>query len=285
MFNPRFTNQQIIWVCGGHGRVGSALTALLDPMDYHVLSTDIDEVDITHLEEVQLYAERNQPDFIINCTGYSNVELCEANPDQAYQINAIGARNLAMAADEVNATLVQLSTDDVFDGQSEVAVNEFYPTSPRSIYGRSKWAAEQFVRELTNKHYIVRSTWVYGKSHLKHWIETAKSNGEVRVGAGYLGSPTSSLALSGFIIEMIRGMGYGTYHASCQGVVSRKEYVETILSYVHLDAKVIEEDPQLTLSNGRPPYAVLDNMMMRLTSDYQMPTWQEALREFITGRF
>lgn len=285
MFNPRFTNHQIIWICGGRGRVGSALTRLLNPLDYHIFSTDIDEVDITDLAAVRLFGERNYPHFIINCVGYSNVARCEANPDEAYRVNAIGARNLAMTAQEVDATLIQFSTDDVFDGLSEVPVNEFHATSPRSVYGQTKRAAEEFVRDLTNKHYIVRSTWLYGKSHLKHWVNTAKRDGEVRVGANYFGAPTSSLALSRFIIAMMSGMGYGTYHASCRGVVSRKEYVETVLANARVDAKVIEEEPHLTLSHGRPPYAVLDNMMMRLTSNYEMPTWQDALREFMTGRF
>ena len=111
---------------------------LLEGVEYQLLPTDIEEVDITKIDEVTQFVHVNRPDVVINCAGLTDVQECENNVDEAYRVNAIGVRNVALAANEVNAKVIQISTDDVFDKESRVPYNEFDNVHPRTIYGKSK---------------------------------------------------------------------------------------------------------------------------------------------------
>ena len=141
-----------IWVSGASGQVGTAITDVADPLAFELLNTDVEELDITEIDEVLNFAELNRPDVIINCAGITDVALCEKNPELAYKVNALGARNLSIAARKIGAKLVQISTDDVFDGQSSEPYCEFDDTNPKTVYGRSKRAGENYVKEFTEKH-------------------------------------------------------------------------------------------------------------------------------------
>lgn len=273
-----------VWICGSKGRLGSALRYILNPTEMEIFSTDIIDVDVTNLNEVLLFGERNYPQFIINCSGLSDVDACEKNPEKAYQINAIGARNLAVVANEIEATLIQISTDDVFDGHSQKPYTEFDTPCPQTIYGHSKLAAENFVKEFTERHFIIRSSWLYGKSHLMYFINQAKQTGVCHVAENYIGSPTSTLELGKFIQNLMKTRAFGLYHANCLGTVSRQDYVRKILELANINAEVKEIHPNNTLSKGHPQYAHLDNFMMRLSDMYKMPHWEDALRQFMLGR-
>lgn len=276
-----------IWIVGSEGRLGSSLCYLLNPRSNDLLATDINDVDVTNLEDVLLFAERNYPQIIINCTGISNAALCEKNPELAWRVNTIGARNLAIAANQINAAIVQLSTDDVFGEHSEKPYTEFTQPVPQSIYGESKLAAEKYVRSLAPKHYIVRSSWLYGRSRLQSFIDEAQKTGQVRVAENQLGTPTSALELARFVIQLINTRAYGLYHASCEGETSRKNFVQEVLSYVGLANKTtILEVPEAELnSTTRPAYQVLDNFLLHIEDGFQMPHWQDALQDFMKGRF
>ena len=151
-----------IWITGAEGHIGTALLELLEGVEYQLLPTDIHEVDITKIDEVTQFVYVNRPDVIINCAGLTDVRACEEKPEEAYKINAIGARNLAVAARRIDAKLIQISTDDVFGGDDDAALCEFDDAHPTTMYGKSKYAGEKLVRELTDKHVIVRSSWLYG---------------------------------------------------------------------------------------------------------------------------
>ena len=152
-----------IWIAGSAGQMGQALNDTLDPLEMEVFNTDLQELDITRTDEVLNFATLNRPDVIINCAAVTDIQICEDEPEKAYRINALGARNLSIAARKVGAKMVQLSTDDVFDGQRGVAYTEFDEARPQTVYGKSKKAGEEYVKEFTEKHFIVRSNWVYGK--------------------------------------------------------------------------------------------------------------------------
>ena len=113
-----------IWITGAEGHIGTALLDLLEGVEYQLLPTDIEEVDITKIDEVTQFVHVNRPDVVINCAGLTDVQECENNVDEAYRVNAIGVRNVALAANEVNAKVIQISTDDVFDKESRVPYNE-----------------------------------------------------------------------------------------------------------------------------------------------------------------
>ena len=156
------SEMKTIWIVGAKGRVGKALMRLLDERQYKLFETDIDDVDITDQESVNSYMRITRPDVVINCAGLTDVKRCEMYPDEAYHVNALGARNLAIEVDAYEAKLIQLSTDDVFGSGLTAVWSEFDHTAPRSVYGKSKYAGEQLVSSLCRKYTIIRSSWVYG---------------------------------------------------------------------------------------------------------------------------
>jgi len=193
-----------IWISGCSGRLGTSMLRLLDPLDAEIIATDERGVDITNQEEVSHFVDRVRPHTIINCSGLSNRDKCEQNPDAAYLLNAVGARNIAIASNKYMAKLVQLSTADVFDGKSKLPYTEFDQPNPQSIYGKSKLAGENYVREFSNYHFIVRVSRLYSRENqfVEDILKEAKS-GQVVVSKDLYMSPTSAHELANFLIEII----------------------------------------------------------------------------------
>ena len=272
-----------VWIVGSESQVGKAFVSLLDTTEYEVLCTDKDELDITDTEDVLSYGEIQRPDVIINCAAITDTKLCEANPELAYRVNALGARNLSLVARKQNAKIVQLSTDDVFDGKKTTPYTEFDDTHPLTVYGRSKRAGENYVKEFTHKHFIIRSTWVYGKggkNFVNALLQSAETHTEVSIPTDQFGSPTSALDLARIIRHLIHTNEYGTYHATCKGKCSRFEFAQEILKLAGKDLKLT---PALAenVPTARTAYAVLDNFILRIIDVYDMPTWQESLKEYL----
>ncbi len=271
-----------VWITGAEGHVGSALQELLDIREYHLLTTDINEVDITDFAQVNNYMHLNRPDVVINCASITDVDFCEKNSDMAYKVNAIGVRNLALSAGEVRAKLIHISTDDVFDLKSNVPYNEFDKTHPKTIYGKSKEAGERFVTQLMNRFVIVRSSWIYGigRDFVDYVLRQIGNVDTLEVPDNKFGVPTSAKELAKVICYFIDNDEYGLYHAVCQGSCSRYEFAEKILEYSGNTDKIklaaVSSDHK-----NRPEYSVLDNMMLRLTGISEPAEWKTALKEYI----
>ena len=278
---------QKIWVCGSRGQIGQAVNDVVDKLEFEMLDTDMDDLDVTDTDEVLRFGEMNRPDIIINCSGMTDIEACEENPSMAYKVNALGARNLAIVASKMQAKMVQLSTDDVFDGKSTAPYTEFDVTNTVTVYGKSKLAGENYVKEFTSKHFIVRSTWVYGKgsNFITNFLQRAKEGGEIAVASDQFGSPTSANELARFLLHLVHTSEYGTYHATNRGICSRYAFAEEILK---MTGKQVTLQPVPTvmdeLSKVRPAYAVLDNFIMSMVPVYDFPQWQDSLREYLTER-
>ena len=278
---------QKIWVCGSRGQIGQAVNDVVDKLEFEMLDTDMDDLDVTDTDEVLRFGEMNRPDIIINCSGMTDIEACEENPSMAYKVNALGARNLAIVASKMQAKMVQLSTDDVFDGKSTAPYTEFDVTNPVTVYGKSKLAGENYVKEFTSKHFIVRSTGVYGKgsNFITNFLQRAKEGGEIAVASDQFGSPTSANELARFLLHLVHTSEYGTYHATNRGICSRYAFAEEILK---MTGKQVTLQPVPTvmdeLSKVRPAYAVLDNFIMSMVPVYDFPQWQDSLREYLTER-
>ena len=277
-----------VWIAGASGQIGRALNDVLDPMQIEALNTDLDELDITDTDEVINFGTVNRPDVIINCTGITDTDECEANPEHAYRVNALGARNLSIVARKCGSKIVQLSTDDVFDGQSKKPYTEFDDTNPLTVYGRSKRAGENYVKEFTHKHFIIRSNWVYGHgghNFVNRVLAAAEAGNGHSVASDQFGSPTSAKDLARIILYLIKTNEYGTYHATCQGVCNRYEFAQEVLK---LAGKRITLRPVVTsesdLSSARPAYAVLDNFILRIINVYEMPDWRASLKEYMDER-
>ncbi len=271
-----------IWITGAEGHIGSALVELLDCTQYQLLTTDIHEVDITDLKQVQQYMRVNRPDVVINCASLTDVTYCEEHRDEAYKVNAIGVRNIALSANEVNAKVIQMSTDDVFDLESEVPYNEFDATHAKTIYGKSKEAGEKFLTQLSNRFVIIRSSWIYGigRDFVDEVLWHVGRAESMQVPNNRYAVPTSAKELAKVITYFIDHDAFGLYHVVCQGSCSRFEFARAILEYSGNMGK-LELLPVVSENKRRPAYSVLDNMMMRLTGMKEPKDWRVALKEYL----
>ena len=278
---------QKIWICGDKGQIGRAINEVIDKLEYKILDTDIDDLDITDTDEVLRFGEMNRPDVIINCAGLTDLQECEKDLAKAFKTNALGARNLSIVARKVEAKLVHISTDDVFDGKSQKPYTEFDETHPKTAYGKSKLAGERYVKEFTYKHFIIRSTWVYGlgNNFINQLLEKVAQGENLSIAGDQFGSPTSAKELARFILHLIQTNEYGTYHATNKGVCSRFEFASEI---IRLTGKKVEMKPVVThmsdFSRERPAFSVLDNFIMTMTPVYDFPDWKESLKEYMEER-
>lgn len=270
-----------IWVTGAAGRLASQLVKELKAdTSNKVIATDKD-VDVTDNALIENTVEIYRPTVIINCAAISDPSYCESNMVEAFKVNALGARNLAVAARKVNARIVQISTDDVFSGTHAGKLTEFDNPNPTSVYGKSKLAGENYVRELNPKHLIVRSSWVYGYSGDDFYtdvLEKAKSGECFDVPLDKISSPTSASVLAKFIVSLIDNSEYGVFHASCEGACSRHEFARRVLALNGYSESLAQG--VFTANNNQVESTILENLMMKMTGMFEMPHWVDALNEY-----
>lgn len=272
-----------IWITGADGHIGSALTKLLDSKDYYLCLTDLSDCDITNIDQVKQFVRINHPDVIVNCAGYTDVQECETNIDRAFQVNAIGVRNIALAANSIHAKVIQMSTDDVFGLDSNVPYNEFDDIHPKTVYGKSKAAGEKLLTQLSDRFVIIRSSWIYGigRDFVNTVLEAAEKGETLNVPNNRYASPTSASELAKIIAYFIDNDEYGLYHVVCPGGCSRYDFAKAILEYSGKTDK-LELYPVLSDNLHRPSYSVLDNMMLRLTGIEEPVDWRTALKDYLS---
>lgn len=273
-----------ILVTGCNGQLGRAINKEYEGDDVKLINTDVAELDITDVEKVMAFVEKEKPDAIINCAAHTNVNACESQWDLAYKINAIGPRNLSIAATKYGAKMIHVSTDYVFDGTGTEPYNEFSPVAPLGAYGKTKLAGEEFVKQFADRFFIIRTAWLYGdgKNFVKTMLSIGQEKGEVGVVADQIGSPTSAKALAEMIHVLEPTENYGLFHGTCEGYCSWADFAEKIFVYSGMDVKVnrLTTDEYPTPAK-RPAYSVLDNYMLRLTTDFKFPEWEDALKEYL----
>lgn len=276
-------------ITGCNGQLGRAMNKELEGGgEYELVNTDVAELDITNLDEVIAFVEKERPYAIVNCAAYTAVDACEVNADLAYRINAIGPRNLAIAAEKFGARLVHVSTDYVFGGDGDRPYTEFDAPAPKSMYGTTKLAGEEFVKSFSKHYFIVRTAWLYGdgKNFLRTMLRLSESHAEITVVDDQSGSPTSAAELARAIVSLLPTESYGIYHGTCEGFCSWADFTEAIFKRTGRSTKVVrvstaqymEAHPE---SAARPAYSVLDNYMLRLTGLYAFADWESALDEYL----
>ena len=250
-----------------------------------IIAHDVDTLDITDTEAVIALFERERPEAVINCAAYTNVNKCETERELAFKVNAIGPRNLAIAAQRVGAKLVHVSTDYVFRGDGSVPYVEWDRTEPVSVYGRSKCLGEEYVRDFCSRFFIVRTAWLYGyygPNFVKTMLKIASEKGACRVVCDQRGNPTNAADLAHHILKLLTTEEYGIYHGTGEGECSWFEFTQKIVEYAGIDATVTpcttEEYPTPA---KRPAYSSLDNMMLRVTVGNEFREWKCALKHFI----
>ncbi len=284
-----------IMITGCNGQLGRALNSLYEKeQNIEIINTDvfsgdhITPLDITDVDAVLSFVKERKPDAIINCAAHTNVDKCETDIDNAYKINAVGPRNLSLAATETGAKLMHISTDYVFPGTESRALTEFDVVGPVSMYGKTKLAGENFVKEFSEKHFIIRTAWLYGdgKNFVKTMLRLAQDHDEVSVVKDQFGTPTSALELAKAIRYLLPTENYGLFHGTCEGSCSWADFAAEIFrlakKYTKVNYITTEEFASPT---KRPAYSILDNYMLRLTTDFTFAPWQEAIAEYMRDAF
>ena len=283
-----------ILVTGCNGQLGRAIRKEYEGEEGSFINTDVAEgdgvraLDITDIKAVLALVEETRPDVIINCAAHTNVDACETQWDLAYKINAIGPRNLSIAAAKVGAKMIHVSTDYVFEGNGTRPYTEFDEIHPVSAYGKTKAEGEKFVREFAGKYFIFRTAWLYGegKNFVKTMLRLAENHDELTVVADQQGSPTSAVELARAIHHFEPTENYGTFHATCEGDTNWAVFAEEIFKRAGKTTKVThvtsEQYAQMNPASAkRPAYSILENYMMKLTDGYRMADWQDALDEYM----
>lgn len=278
-----------IIVTGCNGQLGRAINNLYGRnAEIELVNTDVAELDITNLEDTLAFVQEARPYAIINCAAHTAVDACETDVDNAYRINALGPRNLSIAAAKTGAKLVQVSTDYVFSGDAHSPYTEFDTPNPQGIYGKTKLEGENFVKAFAGKYFIIRTAWLYGegKNFVKTMLRLAETNDTVRVVMDQVGSPTSTVELAKMIDALIWTENYGVFHGTCEGVCSWADFAEEIFRLAGKEVKVerITSD-EFKAAAKRPAYSVLDNYMLRLTCGYVAGDWKEAIAEYMKSGF
>lgn len=287
-----------ILVTGSNGQLGNEIRSIIDSgrseiggdfsafKDSDVEYVDVEELDITVLNDVLNYIEKGKYDVIINCAAYTNVNACESNIDLAFKVNSLGPRNLAIAADRVNAKLIHVSTDYVFEGIGTEPYREWDLKVPQSVYGKTKALAEDYIQSLCNKYFIVRTSWLYGYiggNFVKTIMKLAIDKGEVKVVNDQVGNPTNANDLAHHLLKLALTEEYGIYNCTGNGECSWYEFAKKIIEFSGIEARVnpctTEEFPTPA---KRPEFSSLDNLMLRCTIGDEMRNWESALKEYIS---
>jgi dTDP-4-dehydrorhamnose reductase len=291
-----------ILITGSSGMLGLDLCQELRK-DYVVEGADIApsprqgvkfyQSDITDKNNIAGIIADARPNIVIHAAAWTDVDGCESEKDKAYLVNATGAENVALACKSSGAALVYISTDFVFDGKSGSPYKETDKTAPLSIYGDSKLKGEESIRKILKNHFILRTSWLYGKNG-KNFVDTitAKASTEkmLKVVDDQAGSPTYTKDLAKAVHALLDKVvssksyvvGCGTYHVSNAGKVSWFEYANTIVKLVGLKTKVVPiSSEELNRPARRPEMSVLDNSKFTKLTGFKMRSWKAALKEYL----
>ena len=280
-------------VIGANGQLGTDVVAAFQKAGDTVVGLTHRDLDICSLESAVALLSDIQPSIVVNTAAMHQVENCEKEPLRAYEINALGARNLAMAARELKAKLVHVSTDYVFDGAKRKPYVEEDVPSPLNVYGNTKLAGEAFIRAFTDQYFIVRTSALYGKNPCRAkggknfvdlMLKLAGERDELRVVDDEIVSPTSTAQLAKQVLELGRTEHYGLYHATAEGSCSWFEFAKRIFAITGRKVNLKVAGPsEFPAKVPRPKYSVLENRGLKRLGLNSLGPWQEGLLSYLFG--
>jgi dTDP-4-dehydrorhamnose reductase len=282
-----------VLVTGANGQLGSELKRITKDHEANLkfIFTDVAELDITNLADVEKFVKENNIKYIVNCAAYTAVDKAEDDIDLCYKINKDAARNLGIAATNNEAKVIHVSTDYVFDGTNTKPYIETDPVCPKSVYGKSKQEGEAVLMEACPNSIIIRTAWLYsifGNNFVKTMIKLGKERDSLNVVADQTGTPTNAADLADAIVKILdyseaNHFEAGIYHYSNEGVTSWYDFTVQI----HKDAGIttckvspITTD-QYPTKASRPQYSVLDKTKIKDTFRIKIPKWEDSLRKCV----
>ncbi|TCM97789.1 dTDP-4-dehydrorhamnose reductase [Paenibacillus sp. BK033] len=273
-----------ILVTGAHGQLGHDVVKLFSA-SHEVLGLGRKQLDISNEAQCVVVFEAYKPDVVIHCAAFTNVDLAESKEELAFKINEIGTWNIARASSSIGAKLCYISTDYVFDGRATKPYEEHASTNPQSVYGKSKRAGEQAVQMFSSRYFIVRTSWVYGRNgnnFVKTMLKLAQERERLEVVHDQFGSPTYTMDLAHFLLQLIHSEKYGIYHASNTGICSWYDLALAIMEESGFQAEVKPcSTKDFPRPAPRPRYSAMAHTAIHSNGFEDFRPWRKALEEFL----
>jgi dTDP-4-dehydrorhamnose reductase len=281
-------------VIGGNGQLGQDVCAAFSAAKHDVVALTHADLEVSSYDSVKAALEHIRPDLVINTAAFHNVDRCEAEPDPAFTVNALGARNVASVADSTGAVLIHISTDYVFDGLAGRPYVEQDAPAPLNVYGNSKVAGEFFVRSIARRYFLVRVSGIYGQhpcrakgglNFVEMMLKLARERGEVRVVDNEIVTPTPTAEIAKQLLVLSGTTDYGIYHASSEGSCSWYEFASAIFELSGTRVKLDRAQPgEFPARAKRPQYSVLENKALKDRSLNIFTHWKNGLSEYLKHR-
>jgi dTDP-4-dehydrorhamnose reductase len=278
-----------VFIIGCNGQLGQDMTICAQLRGHSATGVDYPVIDITSAQSTRDAIIGARPDVVINCAAHTAVDLCETESAKAFAINADGVRNIGSACSDVNAKLVHISTDYVFDGTKTTPYIESDPTNPQSVYGKSKLAGEQACLASCKQHFIFRIAWLYGtrgnnflKAIRTRAQKLAETGETLNVVSDQIGTPTYTAHVCQQIEKMMTTDHYGLYHCTNEGVCSWFDFAKAIIDAYKIPVQILPcTTKEFPRPAPRPAYSVLENQHLKQLGLNIMPKWEVGLREYI----
>jgi len=276
-------------VLGNKGQLGKEFCKIFEDDNVEYRGYDIDELDISDAQEVNTLVSSYKPSFIINCAAYNLVDKAEENYNDAFISNALGVKNIAIAAKTHGAFVVHYGTDYVFDGTKGLPYTEEDAPNPINNYARTKLEGEKLLAENTDNYLLFRVSWVFGVGQqnfihkLKSWSENKDT---LQIASDEISVPTSTKTITDITLKSIEHGLWGLYHLTNSGYASRFEWAEEILKNLDIKKNLEPVSKDIfKLPAPRPAFTALDNKKISQELNISIPTWQDALRDFLSISF
>lgn len=274
-----------VLVTGANGQLGYDVVKELQKQNIECCGATRQDFDIVDFEATEKFITNYMPDAVIHCAAYTDVDKAEDEQGVCYLVNASATENIAEICKKINAKMLYISTDYVFDGTKEGFYEVDDMPNPINVYGKTKLLGEQAVQRILDKYFIVRISWVFGE-HGNNFVKTVLRLGkeckEINIVADQYGSPTYTADLAPLLVEMIQTEKYGIYHATNEGVCTWAEFAEVIFKITGMDIKVnhITTKEYHTMAK-RPINSKLSKKKIYRTNFYKLKTWQETLKIYL----
>lgn len=274
-----------ILVLGGLGQLGQCISKVA--LERGITSISFVDEFVGNILDMKVLEElftQDKPEYVINCAAYTAVDKAEDEVDLSRKINRDGAENIAQLCAKFGATMLQVSTDFVFEGNIPTLLNETHPAEPISVYGLTKLEGEKAVSDSLTEYYIVRTAWLYSEfanNFMKTMIKLGTDRDSLGIIADQIGSPTYGVDLAGALLDIIATdkKAYGIYHYSNEGAISWYDFAQAIFELGKIDVKVKPlKTSEYPTKAARPAFSAMDKTKIKSTFGIEIPYWRDSLK-------
>lgn len=274
-----------VLVTGVKGQLGYDVMKELTSRGMKAIGADLEEFDITNVEQTSAFITESAPDAVIHCSAYTAVDRAEEDFDTCYKVNANGPENIASVCKKLDIPMLYISTDYVFPGDGQRFYEPEDATGPAGAYGKTKLAGEEAVKALLDKYFIVRISWVFGyngNNFIKTMLRLSETHKELTVVNDQIGSPTYTVDLAKLLVDMIVTDKYGTYHATNEGICSWADFAREIFAQAGKDVVVKNvTTEEYGAKAPRPKNSRMSKDKLVEAGFSRLPQWQDALARYL----